>query len=132
MENLFFDSGSYRIYIRLKKTIKIEIGSLGLKLFDKGVYVYTGSAMRNLHSRIERHKRKDKKIRWHIDYLLNNQNVEIINIDSFPSDKREECLLNMELIEKGAIVTIHKFGSSDCRTCPAHLVYFGKEFDLKS
>jgi sugar fermentation stimulation protein A len=119
------DSGSYRLFLRLEKEVRIKIGALGTFDFKPGVYVYTGSAMRNLAKRVERHKRFHKTKRWHIDYLTSNKNFQIVKIEIFTSDKHEECEKNMQIVRlSGAEIPIKKFGSSDCRTCPAHLVYF--------
>jgi Uri superfamily endonuclease len=120
------DSGSYQIYISLSKRTKICIGALGEYYFQKGLYIYTGSAMKNLQARVNRHLRKEKKIRWHIDYLLASRFAAIIKIDVFPSETRQECSRNMELIYNGASIPINHFGSSDCKTCHAHLVFLQK------
>ena len=39
-------------------------------LLKKGIYIYTGSAKKNIDSRIKRHLSNSKKLHWHIDYLL--------------------------------------------------------------
>jgi Uri superfamily endonuclease len=118
------NSGSYQIFIKLKKDSSLRIGALGEFKFKKGVYIYTGSAMRNLTQRIERHKRKDlKKIRWHIDYLLACKNAQITDVKIYPATVREECERNHKILErKDAYVPVHGFGSSDCKVCKAHLV----------
>jgi Uri superfamily endonuclease len=117
------NSGSYRLYIKVSRKTTVHVGALGKLIFPKGIYVYTGSAMKNLRQRIERHKSKEKKIRWHIDYLLDSPNAKIIKIDTIESVTKDECKLNMELINNGmAIIPAKGFGSSDCNVCPAHLV----------
>jgi len=118
------NSGSYQIFIKLNEESVIKIGSLGEILFKKGIYIYTGSAMKNLSQRIERHKRKDlKKIRWHIDYLLDCENTQIIDIEIYPSSVREECNRNQKLLtRKDTFIPAPGFGSSDCRICKTHLV----------
>jgi hypothetical protein len=58
---------SYQLWIALRRPLDIEVGRLGVCRFPAGVYVYTGSAKRNLEARIARHCRKDKTLRWHID-----------------------------------------------------------------
>lgn len=116
------DSGCYRLKITIKKDISLKIGALGVCHFKRGKYVYTGSAMRNLNKRIERHQSKDKKLHWHIDYLLANSNVEISGVAVYPSATKEECKYNQLLIGKGAETAIVGFGSSDCKICPSHLL----------
>ena len=117
------NSGSYRLHIRVKKNISLQVGALGTIKFPKGDYFYTGSAMKNLRQRIERHKQKAKPQKWHIDYLLANEFVKIIKIEIFPSETREECEKNREILNlPNSWIPAKEFGSSDCRTCPAHLV----------
>jgi Uri superfamily endonuclease len=125
MEKDNLNSGSYQIIIEVKNDTDIFIGALGMISFISGYYIYTGSAMKNLYQRVERHKRKHKKLRWHIDHLLNNDSVKIIDILIFPSKTREECERNQKLLNtKNAKIIAKGFGSSDCSICPTHLVYF--------
>ena len=122
------NSGAYQLFIKVKKSISISIGALGTHSIEKGIYVYTGSAMKNLDQRVARHERlnhtKDKsKLRWHIDYLLTNDYVEIIEIKKYRSIERQECELNLKLLKKkGNFTPIIKFGSSDCKVCNSHLI----------
>ncbi len=116
------NSGSYQLSISVRRPVSILVGSLGEVTFAAGDYVYTGSAMRNLAARVARHQKTSKKLRWHIDYLLNDPEVWITDIGIFPSENREECDRNLALIASGATVPVPRFGSSDCRRCPAHLV----------
>jgi len=122
------NTGSYHIYLALDKPIRLKIGALGLYSFEPGLYIYTGSAMKNLLQRVARHKSRNKLRRWHIDYLTSNKNFKIIKIEIFESDKREECQRNASLLENSkAEIPIKRFGSSDCKCCPAHLVYFAEK-----
>ena len=119
------NSGSYQIHINVSKNIALTVGKLGKFTIYKGYYIYTGSAMRNLEQRVARHKRKNKILKWHIDYLLASRYCKIIRIDIFPSEVREECIRNMELIDlPNTYIPIKGFGSSDCSNCPSHLVGF--------
>ncbi|MBM2816307.1 MAG: hypothetical protein HW421_3069 [Ignavibacteria bacterium] len=125
MKNIVeINSGAYQIYLELSRDCKIQIGVLGKFTFKKGKYVYTGSAMKNLLQRVARHKSKSKKIKWHIDYLLACRYAKINEIAVYPSLEKKECELNMELVNRSKVtVPVPNFGSSDCRSCPAHLVY---------
>jgi Uri superfamily endonuclease len=68
--------------------------------------------------RINRHFSKKKKLRWHIDYLLNSPGVRIT--DSWTSSL-PECRLNQST--RGEII-VNGFGSSDCRNgCGSHLKF---------
>lgn len=107
---------TYQLFIHLKKDIEIAVGKFGKCKFEKGNYIYTGSAKKNIDSRIARHKSKDKKLHWHIDYFLNNENTQITKVKKFQT---EECILNQKT--KGRVV-IKGFGSSDCKSkCGSHL-----------
>jgi len=108
----------YVLIIQLEKTKSIKIGALGKLIFYKGMYAYTGSAQSNFHHRIKRHLRKNKKLFWHIDYLLNNEDTKLSNIFFKQGIKEEECNLARLINKKG--IAIPKFGSSDCR-CQSHL-----------
>ena len=109
---------SYQLFINVTKEINIKVGKLGRFIFPAGSYVYTGSAKKNIDKRIERHLSKKKNLHWHIDYLLNNDAVQIINTKK---SEITECVLNKKT--KGTII-IDGFGSSDCNLCcRSHLKY---------
>jgi Uri superfamily endonuclease len=123
--------GSYLILLSLSETKKIKIGKFGLKIFDKGYYIYIGSAMgktsTSLEKRLIRHistvKNKEANFHWHIDYLLADKKVSICAILISPNQNtKEECDF-ADLIKLSANYPIDKFGSSDC-TCKSHLYYF--------
>jgi len=110
--------GIYILLIKIDKNIEVEIGSLGKINFDKGIYFYIGSAQNNLEKRIQRHKVKNKKLRWHIDYLLKNKYVKILKIYYKKAGREEECKI-AKMLSKTEI-PISKFGCSDCN-CKSHL-----------
>lgn len=118
--------GSYTLILELKKDKEIQIGKLGKIIFRKGFYVYVGSALGGLESRISRHLRNSKKIHWHIDYLL--EHSKIIDIFYTENDFKEECNLAKKFEEK--LLPIPHFGCSDC-DCDSHL-FFGDIFDIES
>ena len=112
---------SYQLLIKVTKDIDLKVGKLGRFIFPVGSYVYTGSAKTNIDKRIERHFSRKKKLHWHIDYLLNNDAVKIIDIKK---SEMIECSLNKKT--NGTII-IKGFGSSDCNLyCGSHLKYIGK------
>ena len=109
---------SYQLFIKVAKEIDLKVGKLGRFIIPIGSYVYTGSAKINIDKRIERHLTKKKKLHWHIDYLLNNDAVQIIDTKK---SQLTECSLNKKT--KGTII-IEGFGSSDCNLCcRSHLKY---------
>lgn len=64
-----FNSGSYAIILYLNDDCYIDIGKKGRYYFETGYYIYAGSGIRNLIQRVDRHFKKDKALKWHIDYL---------------------------------------------------------------
>lgn len=121
LDGISLNSGAYILSICISRKIKLSIGKLGTFELAAGKYSYTGSAMKNLRSRLERHLRKDKKLKWHIDYLLNSEFVEIVDIDIFESTEKMECIINKQYHERtNSTFPILKFGSSDCKFCPSH------------
>ncbi len=112
--------GIYMLNIKIKKNTTISVGSLGNIDFKEGYYVYVGSALNNLKKRIDRHRRKTKKLKWHIDYL--SQRADKIVGYPIVTSKDMECRLAQKI--KGiAHSYVKKFGASDCR-CVSHLFYF--------
>jgi len=117
--------GVYHLVLHLGTSATIRVGRLGRFAFSAGYYVYTGTAMDGLEARIARHRRRRKKTRWHIDYLLRKARVaEVVMV---PTRERAECARNRVVMSlPGAAVIAPRFGASDCR-CAAHLVYFGDD-----
>jgi sugar fermentation stimulation protein A len=117
LEREIKDRGSYLLLIELGSRKAIEVGSLNKISFAGGYYVYVGSAMNGLSARLSRHGRKDKKPRWHIDYLT--RVADVIQPIPIRSSQRLECQIAEEIssfLEPGP----GGFGSSDCG-CPTHL-----------
>ncbi len=111
---------TYQLHIRLKQPCRLSVGKLGIFDFPAGQYIYTGSAVRTLEARIRRHMRKDKKLHWHIDYLLASPYADIIRVVRFAMP---ECAINRQTRGK---VLIPGFGAGDCRNqCVSHLKYIG-------
>lgn len=111
--------GCYCLIINLDNSSKIKIGKLGKIDFEKGCYVYVGSAMNYLESRIKRHLNSEKKLHWHIDYLL--KKAEVTDVIYNVSNRKVECELSEHISSNANGVT--GFGCSDC-DCESHLYYF--------
>ena len=113
------DRGSYLLVINLQKKSALKAGRLPKSVFPAGYYLYVGSAMSGLSSRLARHRQQNKKMHWHIDYLT----AEASQVLPLPirSSERQECEL------AGALSSIMQlgqtgFGSSDCQ-CITHLFF---------
>lgn len=114
--------GVYHLVMRLDRARSIRVGRLGVFRFRPGYYVYTGSALSGLEPRIARHRRRRKRLRWHIDYLLGH--ARILDVIAVATERRIECERNRRVLAmEGARVPVKDFGASDCR-CPAHLAWF--------
>lgn len=111
-------SGIYVLLVELAEDRKIRVGRLGGVPFKRGYYAYVGSGKTGLEKRIERHLRKEKRIRWHMDYLL--RSARVVDVVAVETEKNLECKLAQELSNE--LEGIKGFGSSDC-SCPSHLFY---------
>ena len=116
--------GTYCLVMNLESGTKARVGSLGVCEFPPGIYVYVGSALSGMETRVARHRSSKKKRRWHIDYLLDHSDV--LSVIAIPSDRKStECSVVQALAGcEGASAPVEGFGSSDCR-CKSHLICFG-------
>ena len=110
------ERGSYLLLVNLPEEQTITVGRRNTCYFPRGCYVYVGSALNGLRARLNRHLRDDKKLHWHIDYLL--QKASITSIITCEAEGRIECALAQALSHR--FDSIPGFGSSDCR-CRSHL-----------
>ena len=131
--NLPSDKGVYVLIIDVKSQVSFSAGSLGAISLRKGLYTYVGSAKGpgGLRGRVLRHLRSDKKLRWHIDYLLAQPSVKVVKVLYAVTEEVRECDLVGELVRRGARAPVKGFGSSDCkRGCLAHLLILNEENDV--
>ena len=110
--------GTYVLAISLGSDQDIEVGALGILHFEKGLYCYVGSALGGLDSRVSRHQRKDKVLKWHADYITTRAD----SVDAYISypDYIEECDLAKMAEDAGMEPSYKGFGCSDCK-CDTHL-----------
>ena len=125
--------GAYLLIMEIKQTVTIQIKSLGSVSFAPGEWVYVGSGMGNgstsIENRLLRHFRDDKKIYWHIDYLL-SAGAMVTKALGIESQKHVECLLARTLSDHDNFLPGPRgFGSSDCRKgCGTHIYHYqGKQ-----
>jgi Uri superfamily endonuclease len=110
--------GIYVLIIQVCSDFSVQVGALGKLTFQKGLYAYVGSAQNNLEQRVRRHLRKEKRLFWHVDYLLDNAAAKVIAVFHKQAAKAEECAVAKAIGERGRAVA--GFGASDCR-CKSHL-----------
>ncbi|WP_346911312.1 DUF123 domain-containing protein [uncultured Roseibium sp.] len=63
--------GTYGLLLRLAEPVTLGLARLGNPVLAPGLYLYCGSANGpgGVRARLGRHLRRDKAVRWHIDYL---------------------------------------------------------------
>jgi Uri superfamily endonuclease len=110
------------LIIKVDKKVDVNVGALGKLTFEKGLYAYVGSAQANLEQRIKRHLAKEKRLFWHIDYLLNDSAARIVKVLYKQAGKTKECNLAKTISERGK--PVDGFGCSDC-SCKSHLFRIG-------
>ena len=117
------ERGIYVLIIEVRALRGFPAGAWGPADLKGGYYAYVGRAKRGLPARLARHaRRKGKRLRWHIDYLL--EMASLVEVWILPLSSGE-CALACRLEEEGASREgLKGFGASDCR-CPGHLLYMG-------
>lgn len=111
---------TYQLMIEVAAPVRIAIGRLGSYDFPAGRYVYTGSAKGGVDARLRRHLRRDKRLHWHVDYLLAAPGVSVVATHRSAAG---ECALNQRTAGR---ILVPGFGASDCRAgCGRHLKWQG-------
>ena len=119
------DAGVYQLWIRLRRSVVLRVGSLGQVRFAVGTYVYTGRASRGLRARVLRHVHGGRRRHWHIDHLLGSPAAHLERVELSSTRPEEECRVNATT-GRSALTAVPCFGASDCRSsCPAHLWLVG-------
>jgi len=120
--------GVYVLLIEVPYDLHLSIKALGVFLFEKGIWLYVGSAMgggsTSLEKRISRHFRKEKTIHWHIDALLHHSTYLRAAVWA-ESTQPIECKVaqSIERIEE-FVSGPRGFGASDCTNhCSSHLFH---------
>ena len=113
---------SYILVIEAVVPREVQVGARGAVRLDAGWHLYVGSARRGLAARLARHRRRAKRCRWHVDYLLLHPGFTLRSV--WLAANIPECELSRLLSRlPGMAVSAPRFGSSDCR-CPSHLWHY--------
>ena len=111
----------YLVLTRVPRRTTVEVGSLGAVRFERGWYLYVGSAARGRRARVARHLAAQKPLRWHADYLFTAFPARLAWLVDGAAG---ECSLAGALEGlPGATRRPRRFGAGDCR-CAGHLVWF--------
>jgi Uri superfamily endonuclease len=112
--------GAYALFLRLVEEVRLDWRGTPMVL-RPGSYIYAGSAHGSggLRARLSRHFREPKRQHWHIDRLT-----------QWATDRKAlaiiggtECQIVSRCLALGGFtLPIDGFGSSDCRSCPSHLL----------
>ncbi len=113
-------AGAYLLWLPLARPLALTAPKPGAQLAP-GVYLYLGSANGpgGLRARVARHLRPDKRPRWHVDQLTVAAGGRARAL-TWPGGS--ECAWRAAVQATGARVPVPRFGASDCRRCPAHLL----------
>jgi Uri superfamily endonuclease len=89
--------------------------------------------MNGLGARLNRHMRRQKKLHWHIDYLLASAHARVEKVILYPPATDQECRQNQRIgTLPGASIALKRFGATDCRRgCVSHLVFFRGKLQAK-
>ena len=111
---------TYCLTLFVTEALEPRVGGLGRVRVPAGWLVYTGSARRGMEARIERHLRRRKPRRWHLDYLTCDPRVLVVAVSRHDEP---ECERNQR---NGGEVVVRGLGASDCRSgCGSHLRWLG-------
>ena len=116
------DKGIYCLVFE-NPSCTVRVGALGEIAFRRGWHIYVGSALGSGGlARLERHialsRDKDKRPKWHVDYLSVNPSFSLRSAVHAVTGERLECRLAAALGGEN----IPAFGCSDC-DCTSHLFY---------
>lgn len=124
--------GTYLLHLKLNKTQHIRIGRIGNIRFKKGFYVYVGSARNGIIQRVSRHLKDKKKLFWHIDYFIDNNQASVESVFYTEDKDISECDIARNLGKgnfKNSIFPVRDFGCSDC-SCESHFFYLSEDLDI--
>jgi len=115
--------GTYILLMEAYDEKLITVGKIGEISIMPGIYLYVGSAFGagGLKSRVGRHFKCEKKLKWHIDYL--RKELELFGVVFSTLPEKFECGWANVLFERNAFISEPEFGSSDCK-CLSHLFFF--------
>jgi Uri superfamily endonuclease len=129
--------GAYALFFLVERAVRVRVGALGLLRFGPGIWVYVGSATgagaAGLGHRLRRHFSREKKVHWHIDYLLSGK-ARPLGALWFEGKRSFECELAASMRDSDAFEAGPPgFGAADCRNrCGTHLFRYAGRGGLRA
>lgn len=121
--------GVYVLRLEIEVAKALAVGRLGLCSMQPGHYLYVGSALNGLAARLTRHARSEKRLHWHIDYLL--PHMRLIEAWCHVGNERIECDWARFLEKQPGLQRYHRpLGASDC-DCFTHLLWAEHASDVE-
>jgi len=120
------EPGAYLLLVTLRTMLTVALPGRNAVALPAGRYLYCGSAYGpgGVRARLRRHIQRGKALRWHIDRLTQAGNVA----GAWVVPDGGECALAAALSQLPA--PVRGFGSSDCRRCRSHLLYWPADHSL--
>ncbi len=111
------DPGVYVLVIEVSQNLHIRVKSGKVFSLESGIYIYVGSALKGLRSRLRRYiEKKFYRKHWHIDYLLDCEGVNIrkiiFSIVLHWEGERPEVVLSRSISQLD-VVPVRGFGCTD-------------------
>ena len=122
-------SGTYVLVMQSPGRQRIQVGKWGQLETEQGFYLYVGSAFGpgGVLSRVSRHCRNDKAMRWHVDYLRAHTQLNSVWFTHGVRRLEHDWAKALESSKK--TFPVAAFGCSDCR-CNSHLFFLARAAEL--
>ncbi len=116
-------NGTYLIQLHSQKKQTIASGKFAGVAIEQGYYLYIGSALGpgGIKSRVGRHLKKDKPLKWHIDHLRQITRVSLICL-TYQPQRLEDDWVGKLAENRNLSTPIKGFGATDTRH-HSHLFY---------
>ncbi|NPB00166.1 MAG: DUF123 domain-containing protein [Crenarchaeota archaeon] len=128
MKDILKEPGIYLLIISVEDDCKVTTRGRNIFNIGRGTYIYVGSALRGLSTRIKRYLEKKflQKQHWHIDYLLAKCRSKIVKIicaslSRYMLNIRAEAALSFMLSSIKYLRPIDGFGATDVRYVRSNL-----------
>ncbi|MDD3042893.1 MAG: DUF123 domain-containing protein [Methanosarcinaceae archaeon] len=119
---IFSEKGVYCLIFK-NRECTLSVGKKGDFSFKPGFHTYVGSALgpgglKRVLRHIKLSGNRDKKPKWHVDYLHLGPSFSLVCVICAPTSGRFECTLASEIGGE----SVSGFGCTDCK-CKSHLFY---------